>query len=159
MPDDQTDQAPIATYRERLLRVRRRFDLFPDRVVVNASWLFGRTFRHTVQLADLKPQTTEFRIRQRLLKKAIPVTALAVAAAVVLNRPGYEAIQPWAIYALYGLAVLGGLVILLTWPKVLFVRFPSRRDQRPGLDIARAGPDEAGFSDFVDLVKRQIRRQ
>lgn len=161
MPDApaQPDTTPLATYRERLLQVRRRFELYPDRVEVHAKWLFGRQFRSTIMLADLKPQTTEFRIRQRLLKRAIPVTALAAAAAVVLNRPGYEAIQPWAIYGLYAIAVLGGLVILMTWPKVPFVRFPSRRDKRPGLDIARAGPDETNFGEFVEQIRRQIRKQ
>ena len=153
------EAAPIAVYHERLLRVRRRFELYPDRVVVHAKWLLGRQFQTTIPLADLKAQTSELWIRQRVMRKAIVVAALSAAAAVVLNRPGYEAVQPWLIYLLYGLAVAGGLVIVMTWPKVLFVRFPSRHEKRAGLDIARAGPDERSFGEFVEQVKKQIRKR
>jgi hypothetical protein len=153
-----TDEAPIATYRERLVQVRREFSLHADRVVVRARWLSGRTYRNTIPLDRLDPTPTQARIRQRAFRRALPIALLAAAAAVVFSRPGYQAVQPWLNYGLYGLFILFGAVTAIAWPRVLFIRFNSRQNGQPGLDIARAGPDSRHFEAFVEQVRNQIRR-
>jgi hypothetical protein len=152
------EETPIATYRERLVQVRREFRLYRDRVVVQARWLSGRKYQNTIPLEGLDPKPSQARIRQRAFKRALPIALLAAAAAVVISRPGYEWLQPWLKYALYGVFIVFGAVAAISWPKVLFIRFNARESKKPGLDIARAGPDASNFETFVEAVRTQIRR-
>lgn|GEM_PF-716810 len=152
----EATEAPVAVYTERLLQVRRRIALYGDRVEVDASWLFGSRRRTTVRLGALTPRSKEIFVRNRWVRRAILLGSLAVAAAVVLGRPGYG---PWAQRASLGCWVAAGLcaaVAALGFRKVRFVRL-LRPDGRPGLDIAQAGPDAARFDEFVAAVKRQVR--
>ncbi len=154
-PQDRPEP-PIAVYTERLLQVRRRLALYADRVEVDASWLFGSRRHTTVRLAALTPRTNEIFVRNRWLKRAVLIGSLAVASAVVLGRPGYG---PWAQRVSLACWVVAGLcaaAAALSFRKVRFVRL-LRPDGRPGLDIAQAGPDAAGFETFVAAVKRQVR--
>ncbi|HYD40959.1 MAG TPA: hypothetical protein VEB43_09010 [Anaeromyxobacter sp.] len=149
-------EAPIAVYTERLLQVRRRIALYRDRVEVDASWLLGSRRHTTVQLGTLTRRTKEILVRSRWVRNAVMLGSLAVAAAVVLGRPGYG---PWGQRASLACWVAAGLcaaVVALTFRKVRFVRL-LRPDGRPGLDIAQAGPDAARFEEFVAAVKRQVR--
>lgn len=150
-----TDPAPLATYTERLLQVRRDFALYPDRVEVRAAWLLGKRQQTTVPLADLTARSTEFFVRNRWAKRALMLGSLAVAAAVVFGRPGQSA---WAQRAsLVGWAVAGvcALVFARTLRKVRFVRL-LKPDGKAGLDLAQAGPDAARFEAFLAAVRKQI---
>jgi len=152
---DRTER-PIAVYTERLLQVRRRFALYRDHVEVDASWLLGSRRHITVKLASLTTRTKEILVRNRWVKRAVMLGSLAVAAAVVLGRPDYG---PWAQRAslvCWGAAGLCAAVAALGFRKVRFVRF-LRPDGSPGLDIAQAGPDAAGFDEFVAKIARQVR--
>lgn len=149
---------PLAVYRERLLNVRRTLTLYPDRVVAQAKWIFGGAFTQEIRLDTLAPDVRTFATRQRLFKRALAVASMCAAVAVVFTRPGASWTMPqWLAYTLYALALAVGAVAVIAWPKVLFARFPSRSG-RPGLDVARAGPDARAFDDFVSQVQRQIRR-
>lgn len=160
LPDtNDSSDAPLAVYRERLLQVRREFKLYPDRVVVRAKWLTGRPYKNTIPLAGLNPKPTQAMIRQRLWKRTLSIGLLAAAAAVVFKRPGYEALQPWLINIFYGLFIFFGLLTLMALPKVLFIRFVSRHEKTPGLDIAKAGPDKRNFEAFVEQIRKQIRKK
>ncbi len=159
LPDvHHSPDAPLAVYRDRLLQVSREFRLYSDRVVVDARWLGGKRYRNSIPLAGLNPKPTQAMIRQRLWKRTFSIGLLCVAAAVVFNRPGYESLQPWLINLLYGFAMFCGVLTLVALPKVLFVRFLSRIEKTPGLDIAKAGPEKQNFETFVEAVRRQIRR-
>lgn len=149
-------EQPLAVYTERLIQVRRTMALYADRVEVEARWLLGTRQRTTVRLASLTPRTAEIFVRNRWTKHAILLGSLAVAAAVVLGRPGYG---PWgerASLAGWAAAGLCGAVAALTFRKVRFVRL-LRPDGRPGLDVAQAGPDAGRLDEFVAAVKRQVR--
>jgi hypothetical protein len=151
------DDTPLATYTERLPQVRRVFRLFPDRVEVAAQWTLGRSYRITVKLADLSGQVNTFMVKNRWMPKAVMVGALAVAVALVLNRPGYpDPVRHAALFA-WPVAGLAFVLALLCLPRRRFIHFP-RRDGKPGLDICQAGPDRARFEDFVNQVRRCIAR-
>ncbi len=154
MNDDQ----PIATYRERLLQVRRDFMLFPDRIIVEARWLNGRRYRNTIPLHSLNPKPQQTMRRQRIFRRTLTIALLSAATAVVISRPGYEILHPWLAYILYALFVFFGIVTLRAWPKVLFIQFASRQEEKPGLDIARAGPDKRNFDTFIEQIRKQIRK-
>ena len=150
------DDMPLATYRERLPQVGRSLELYSDRVVVRAKWRLGRSFQQTIRLDNLNPRPTQIWVRQRLFKKSLAVASISAAAAVVFDR--YETnVSQWVVYAFVALALAAGAVTVLSYPKVLFARFATKSGT-PGLDIARAGPDRAEFDEFVEQVKKQIRR-
>ena len=156
MPNHDPD-APLATYRERLLQVRRTLDLYADRVIVRAHWLIGGSFEHTIHLDNLAPQPNLILVRQRLFKKSLAVASIAAAAAVVFDRYGTNIAQ-WVVYTFVALALAAGVVTVLSYPKVMFARFMTKAG-KAGLDVARAGPDRAGFHAFIEQMQRQIRKR
>jgi hypothetical protein len=62
-------------------------------------------------------------------------------------------------YVALSVAIGGAVLLALTYPqrRIRFARFPSRAG-RIGLDVASAGNDLAVFENFVQQVRRQIRR-
>jgi hypothetical protein len=85
------------------------------------------------------------------------IAATAVAAALVLARPGYpDALRHAAVYG-WPAAGIALAVALLCMPRRQFVHFP-RADGRPGLDLCKAGPDRARFESFVEEIRRRIPR-
>jgi hypothetical protein len=156
LSDPDRTAPPIAVYTERLLQVRRRIALHGDRVEVDAAWLLGPRRHTTVRLGALTPRTKELLVRSRWVRNAVMLGSLAVAAAVVLGRPGYGEWAQRVSLACWVAAGLCAAVAALTFRKVRFVRL-LRPDGRPGLDIAQAGPDAARFEEFVAAVKRQVR--
>jgi hypothetical protein len=150
---------PLATYTERLLEVRRQFDLYDDRVVIDARWLLKGRFHHTVPLNTLAPQVREFHIRYRMNRYAGWVLA---AGAMVFAMSYYNAKGgPLSIpgYIGLGVLVLGAAFLALTYPnrRIRFARFDAKSG-RAGLDISCAGNDPEAFKSFVDAVKQQIRK-
>lgn len=140
-----------------MLQVRRRLTLYRDRIEIQANWLFGKNYCMSVKLADLTTRTSIALIRSWMVKRSIMVGALAVGAAVFLNQPDYA---PWMKMIgkfCWGLAATCGMVAVMTFRKTPFVRF-MRTDGKPGLDIANAGPHAGQFEDFIEKVKRQIRK-
>jgi hypothetical protein len=148
---------PLALYRERLLSVSRVIELHADRLAVRAHWRLGRSYRMSVSLKALRPKYTEVWIRQKLFRRGLALALLLAAAAVVLDLPRAGRPPQVVIYAAYGAAIALGALAALAWPKVLFVRFSSS-EGKPGLDIARAGPDRRSFDDFVSQIVKQIRQ-
>jgi hypothetical protein len=57
-----------------------------------------------------------------------------------------------------GVALAGLALSAVTYPRVMFARFP-RQAGGGGLDIAPSGPDRERFEEFLRLVQRQIRKQ
>lgn len=150
---------PLATYSERLLEVRRDFALYDDRVVVQARWFLRRRFEHVVKLDTLKGEVQEITVRYRLYRWAgwlMAVGALAYAACyynaqdTLLRQVGYVALS---------VAICGAVFTALAYPyrRIRFARFPTHAG-RIGLDIGSSGNDIAAFEEFVQQVRRQIRR-
>jgi hypothetical protein len=150
---------PLAVYSERLLEVRRRFLLYPDRVVVQARWLLKGSFEHTVRLGSLKSQHRSLVIRYRLFRYA----GWALAVGLLLFAMAFHEAKGGAIglggYVTLALAVIGGLLVVLTYPlrRLKFVCFDAKSG-RGGLDIGSAGNDNATFEGFVRSVEQQVLR-
>ena len=53
------------------------------------------------------------------------------------------------------MAGLAFAAALYSLPRRQFIHFP-RRDGKPGLDICKAGPDQARFEGFVAAVRKCI---
>jgi hypothetical protein len=141
-----------------LPQVRRELRLYSDRVEIEARWTAGKDYTMTVSLAELTPQVKRFFVRNRWFKKSILIGSIAVAAAVVLTRPGEY--PDWVSRtAMLGWPIAGAcaLVALRCLPKREFARF-SRKDGIAGLDICKAGPDRGRFDEFVQQVARRIRK-
>ena len=147
----------VAVYRERLMQVGRVLELYRDRIEVRANWMFGGSYRQTIRLDRLRPQTREFWVRQRFFKRALMIGSLAAATAVVFTRPGVGSLPKWLEMGLWVVAVACGIMTVMSFRKVRFVRFMGR-DEKPGLDIAKAGPDADKCEEFVEQIKRQIRK-
>ncbi len=139
------------------MQVRRRLDLYRDRVDIEAVWMLGKRFTMTVALVRLTGQTREMWIRQRMFKRSLAVAALAVATAVVIGRYDRTPTVQAVVWISIGIGILAGMTSVRSFPKVLFLRFATR-DGAPGLDIARSGPDARRFDEFVDRLRRQIRK-
>jgi hypothetical protein len=148
---------PLATYNERLPQVRRVFHLYPDRVEVAARWTLGRRSRITVKLADLSGQANRFTVKNRWFPRAVMVGSLAVGLALVLSRSGYPDWLRRAALAGWPVAGVAFVVALFCLPRRQFVHFP-RSNGKPGLDICKAGPDQARFEAFVGEVRKCIRK-
>ena len=146
------------TYVERLVQVGRVFELYPDRVVVSATWWWGRPHETTVRLATLSPDCVFQLIRYRLFKHGILAFAIGVALAVMYGRSDGTLLHQAALVGGWGLAAAGMVISAMTYQRVVFARFP-RRAGGSGLDIARSGPDRERFEEFVKRVQRQIRKQ
>lgn len=154
------DEKPLATYTERLLEVRRVFDLYRDRVVVRAHWLLkNKRIEHTVRLDSLKAAPREVKVRYRMHRYAgwvLAIGALIFAAAYYKAQGG-----PLGIVGYIGAAVtaVGVMLMAMTYNKrhVTFLRFDPITPPG-GLDIARAGPDVERFDEFIKLLKKQIKK-
>ena len=149
--------APIATYTERLPQVRRVFRLYPDRVEVAAHWTLGRNFSNIVKLGDLSGQINRFTVKNRWFPRGVMIGAIAVAFALVLSREGYPVLLQRLALVGWPVAGIAFVAALLSLPRRQFVHFP-RSDGRPGLDICKAGPDQARFEAFVLEVRNRVTR-
>jgi hypothetical protein len=150
---------PLAVYSERLLEVRRRVLLYPDRVVVEARWLLKGRFEHTVRLGSLKRQHRRLVIRYRVFRYAGWVLAVGLLLFAVAFHEAKGGPIGLGGYVTLAVAVVGGLVVVVTYPlrRLLFARFDAKSG-RGGLDIGSAGNDTATFEGFVRLVEQQVVR-
>jgi hypothetical protein len=150
-------ETPLATYTERLPQVRRVFRLYPDRVEVAAHWTLGRNYQIVVKLADLSGQSNRFNVKNRWFPKGVMIGSIAVGFALVLSRSGYPDLVRRAAVLGWPVAGIAFAVALFSLPRRQFVHFP-RANGKPGLDICKAGPDQARFEAFVNAVRQGIRR-
>lgn len=157
--DQAVSTQPLATYSERLLEVRREFALYDDRVVVEARWLLNRRFEHVVKLATLNGEFQEITIRYRLYRYAGWILAIGALVFAMYYYNAQDAALPTIGYLALGVTIVGALLMALTYPnrRIRFARFRTRAG-RIGLDIGSAGNDTAAFEQFVQQVRRQIRR-
>lgn len=157
--DGSMTSEPLATYTERLLEVRREFALHEDRVLVRARWLPKRRFERVVELAGLEGDVQEIVVRYRMYRYAgwiLAIGALAFAACSYGAGGGPLGVGGYLALAV---TVAGALLVAITYPnrRIHFARFSSRGG-RIGLDVGSAGNDTATFQQFVEAVRRQIRK-
>jgi hypothetical protein len=153
----KSDPRVLSTYVERLPQVRRVFQLYPDRMEIQAKWTIGKTYEMTVRLADLTPQAKRFFVRNRWFKRSVLIGSLAVAAAAVFTRGDYPEWLQRAGQLGWVVAAACGALAYFTYSLQQFARF-LRRNGQPGLDICSAGPDRARFDEFVEQIQHRIRQ-
>jgi hypothetical protein len=149
---------PIASYTERLPQVTRTFTLHSDHVLVQAHWRVKGDFTNKVPLAALKPQYKELKIRNKLFKPAAVVLAAGVVLVAFGLYPQWPRALSGSLLAGMLMVVVGGVLSGWWYRAVRFVRFDSDKG-KPGLDMARAGPDRDSFDEFIERVQKQIRAE
>jgi hypothetical protein len=149
---------PIATYREARFELRRRFDLYPDRIRVTGKGLYIGRFDTVIPLSILNPEPNWVWVRGQLFRYGVLALIFAVCGVVGrLAGGGPEGLlSPWAIGVLGGVAWLGLMLTLANIRRVEFAAF-TRKAGVTALDIGRVGPQNEDFDEFLDLLIAQIR--
>lgn len=142
-------------YMERLPQVRRRFELFGDRIEIEARWTLGRSFQTVLRLADLSPQARRFSVRNRWFRKSVLVGSVAAGLALLAARQLPGSWSRWVPPAFWAVAGASSIMAVRSFPKRQFAHFP-RKDGRPGLDVCRTDPE--AFEAFLREVQSRIRR-
>jgi hypothetical protein len=150
---------PLARYYEVRPNGRRQFELFANRVIVNAKSVRGE-FVTTIMLADLRPEPNMLRVRPKEFRLGLFMlaTSIGLGFAAFLVRglgllPDDKAI---ILMSAPGAALFVSLVIMAaTFRKIEFIQFVSKQG-KPLLDIAKAGPQREGFRPFVEALIVQI---
>ena len=95
-------EEPAATYREARFELRRRFDLYPDRIRVAGRGLYFGRFDAAIPLSVLRPEPDRQWVRGQMFRYG--VTALFIAAcwaAAALASGGPEVfLRPWTFTVL-----------------------------------------------------------
>jgi hypothetical protein len=151
---------PLARYSEVRPNGRRQFELFTDRVIVKAKSARADT-ESTIMLADLRPEPNRLRVRPNEfgvgLLMLVASVALGLFAVLATGLPPSTADKNFVWWALAGGLFFVSLVILAkTFRKIEFLQFVSNHGTAL-LDVARAGPQRAGFQAFVETLIGQIR--
>jgi hypothetical protein len=150
-------EEPIATYEEARWELKRRFELFPDRVRVTGQGLrFGR-FDETVSLSILRPIPNRQWVRGRPFRIGLGFLISAIIWAGLLAASWGRGALSQVEVLLVGLLGSVGLVMMgATARPIEFARFPT--DAGPvALDIGRVGPGVQEFDEFVELVISRIQ--
>jgi hypothetical protein len=141
---------PLATYHERFpLYMRRKFELFEDRIVVTISKTFSRQ-EIPVELARLDSNAGK-------LWKVKPYFPMLVVLAVLLLLSSLLTIRVFprpVAWTHWGLSVLVVVFLIRGFQKVEWAQFRNIANIVV-LDIARHGPDQQKHEAFVDRVSMQ----
>jgi hypothetical protein len=143
------------------LEGKRLFELFEDRVIVTIRSK-RREAEITTMLANLRPEPNRVLIRPEefgynLLMLLVSV-GFAIFGAIARGRvPAMTSEAFFWVLIIAGSLFVYSLVILWKTPrKIEFVQFVSH-DERPLLNVARAGPQRAEFDSFVQTLTDRIR--
>ena len=142
-------------YAERLPQVERTFQLYRDRVEIDARWTLGQSFQTVVKLADLSPQAVRFTVRNKWFKRSVMVGAIAIGMALLFTREAFLARVRWASLLCWPVAGVSLIMAIRSFQKRQFAHFP-RKDGRPGLDICKTDPE--AFETFLREVQARIRK-
>lgn len=151
-------EEPIATYEEARFELRRRFELFADRIRVVGKTLTGR-FDESVPLAILHPHPNRAWVRGLLFRIGLWVVFILFCwIRPFIAISGTKSLTNGLLPIIFGAVALVGLLLLLVNARAAeFVRF--RTDSGPiTLDLGRVGPQVQEFDGFVDLLMQQIQK-
>jgi hypothetical protein len=149
----------IATYEDVQFGLRRRFELYPDRIrVTGRGHSFGR-FDETVMLAILRPHPNRVWLRGKLFQYGRAALACAAGIAALSGAAGgLEALTgPWGVWVIGPLAGAGLGLLLANVRPMEFARFPTDAGVI-ALSVGRTGPRAQEFDEFVDRLIELIQR-
>ncbi len=141
-------------YREVLARGRRKFELYPDRVILHIKYP-NRVAELTILLSDLRPTPNKLVIREWPFSMGIGfLLAACLLFAAGLFTTGSNSSEILFIFAIPTLFT-GTIISGYCWRKIEFASFVNRQGVSV-LDVGDAGPDRGKFREFVDLLIAQI---
>jgi hypothetical protein len=150
-------EEPMATYQEARFELRRKFELFPDRVRVTGKGLHLGRFDVTVALSILRPQPNRVWIRGWLFRYGLwGLLFAACVAGPVVAVGGPEALaRPWVVGVLGAVASVALILVVANVRPVEFAQFQTDAGVF-ALDVARVGPQTEDFDGFIDLLIERI---
>lgn len=146
----------VATYTEKTIKSRRKFELHEDKVVLYADFLFGPKLELTISLKDVKPEPDKVFIK-------------------TFNPPLYAAGSIIAVISFFLMFFLadktggysafifpGGCIIFI----IMMVFNPRRAEfssfkynsGHNAFDVGCIGKYKKDYPQFIELIKTQIRK-
>jgi hypothetical protein len=151
---------PLAQFDEVRPNGRRHFELFADRVIVDSRSAKADCVI-TVLLADLRAEPNIVRVRPKEFNLGVGSLLIGIVLGFVaftvgaMQQPANGKSMIW-VGASAAFLVASLAIVAKTIRKIEFTQFVSNQG-KPLLDVARAGPQRAGFDSFIEAVTDQIR--
>ncbi len=146
----------IVTYSEVTLAGKRKYELYPDKVVITGVGSWSYEFEQTLVLKKISPDYIRLRIRPTVAWVSLTMFFLTGLASIVLVRE--FAIQSSAVPGVLGLFSGSALIVAIaTMKKVEYARFCSEDYGSVLLNVARSGPERNQFDNFVRALVTQIQ--
>lgn len=146
---------PIATYSEATLTGKRRYELYPDKILVEGAVSGSYDYERGFTLSKISTEYITLRIR--------PLVAwVALITCIVTGFASFLLVYEFAVSSRVLPGVLGIysgsalIVAIATMKKVEYARFCSEDYRIVLLSVARSGPDKKQFDTFVQAVVNQI---
>ncbi len=146
--------APLATYEQRFAGVRRRFELYPDHLVVHGR-RFGSTFEVRHELPKISEQFDHARVRPPLFHGGLILIAIALIGVILLAFNG-GLMMPALIVV--GIIAVMGVACVAIRPRPLRVCMFKNKTGDYAFEIIGAGPDAGHVEEFISSVTGQIQR-
>ncbi len=155
-PATGMQEAPLCIYHERRLEGVRVFELFPERIRVQVDRYFGPKADTTIKLCILNPSANRVWVRSKSFQTGL---WLLIAAGIlwVFFSGGFSRKLGSVRSSIVTEAAVGLGLMLATFRRVEYASFTSLAGVTL-LDIARSGPDKAGFDSFTQHLITQIQR-
>jgi hypothetical protein len=145
----------IVTYSEVTLTGKRKYELYPDKIVTRGSATWSYEFEHTLPLTQISADYVKLRMRPIVSWISLTIFFLTGLLSIVLVRE--FAIQSSAIPGVLGIFSGSALIVAIaTMKKVEYARFCAAGYGSVLLSVARSGPERNRFDSFVQALVSQI---
>ena len=145
----------LDTYSEVTLTGRRKYELYPDKIVLRGSGTWSYEFEQTLPLTQISGDYVKLRVRPTVSWISLTICFLAGLLSIVLVRE--FAIQSSAVPGVLGILSGAALIVAIaTMKKVEYARFCSAGYGSVLLSVARSGPERNRFDSFVQALVSQI---
>ena len=145
----------IVTYSEVTLTGKRKYELYPDKIVVRGSGTWSYEFEQTLPLTQISADYVKLRMRPTVSWISLTIFFLTGLLSIVLVRE--FAIQSSAVPGVLGIFSGSTLIVAIaTMKKVEYARFCAAGYGSVLLSVARSGPERNRFDSFVQALVSQI---
>jgi hypothetical protein len=145
----------IVTYSEVTLTGKRKYELYPDKIVMRGSGTWSYDFEQTLPLTKISADYGKLRMRPPVTWISLTIFLLTGLLSIVLVRE--FAIQSRAIPGVLGILSGSALIVAIaTMKKVEYAQFCAAGYGSVLLSVARSGPERDRFDSFVRALVSQI---
>lgn len=145
----------IVTYSEVTLTGKRKYDLYPDKIVMSGSDTWSYDFEQTLPLTKISADYVKLRMRPTVSWISLTLFLLTGLLSIVLVRE--FSIPSRAIPGVLGIFSGSALIVAIaTMKKVEYARFCAAEYGSVLLSVARSGPERNRFDSFVQALVSQI---